>query len=495
MKLRYVVLLFIFCLPAILVLFQPGFFQSDDGEWMIIRFSAFYQALADGQLPVRWLGRLNHEYGYPVANFLYPGFMYLGVPIHLAGFGLVDTIKIILGLSMVGSAAFTFLWLRYRFDTFASFTGALVYLYTPYHLFDLYKRGSVGEVLALVVVPFILWQIERKSFVLASIGIAILILSHNTLALLFLPIIVGYMAIRKVSSIKYQVLSIVLGLVLSAFFWIPALLDLQYTKFSQTQVSNFYDHFASLQLIGMATFVVLFVALFRAIHGTLFLFVGFLGVFLSLSISSPVWEFLPVAFVQFPFRFLSLLLPSVAFLSAQIIFSLIGRTKLFAGVVLLLLLAISSMPYVRPSAFSHKGDAYYATNEDTTNVQNEYMPKWVNVFPVERASEKVQVLRGGNVENIIVKNNRVSFDVVSEQETLVRVNTTYFPGWEVFIDGQKSAVSYDNAYAVMDVEVARGKHAVFFRFGETPVRATSDIISLAGVFVLTGLWLRKRKIS
>jgi len=105
-KLIAFILLAIFCLPSILPLFHPGFFQSDDGEWMIIRFSAFFQALSDGQFPVRFLGRLNHEYGYPVANFLYPGFMYLGVPIHILGIGFVDTIKIIFGFSMIGSAIF-----------------------------------------------------------------------------------------------------------------------------------------------------------------------------------------------------------------------------------------------------------------------------------------------------------------------------------------------------------------------------------------------------
>ena len=50
-------------------LFYRGFFVTDDGDWMIIRLSAFYQSLAEGQFPVRFLGRLYHNYGYPVANF------------------------------------------------------------------------------------------------------------------------------------------------------------------------------------------------------------------------------------------------------------------------------------------------------------------------------------------------------------------------------------------------------------------------------------------
>ena len=59
-------------------LFRHGFFITDDGDWMVIRLSAFYQSLADGQFPVRFLGRLYHNYGYPVSNFLYPGFLYVG---------------------------------------------------------------------------------------------------------------------------------------------------------------------------------------------------------------------------------------------------------------------------------------------------------------------------------------------------------------------------------------------------------------------------------
>src|SRR3990167_5400734 len=100
-------LLVLFSIPVILPLFRQGFFQSDDGEWMVIRFSAFHQALRDGQFPVRFLGRLNQEYGYPVANFLYPGFMYLAEIPKIIGFGFVDSVKIILIFSLFGSAIFT----------------------------------------------------------------------------------------------------------------------------------------------------------------------------------------------------------------------------------------------------------------------------------------------------------------------------------------------------------------------------------------------------
>ena len=111
-----ITLIIVASLPSFFGLFHKGFFVTDDGEWMIIRFSAFYQSLADGQFPVRLLHRLNFDFGYPVATFLYPGFMYAGVPFHLLKIGFIGTIKILLGLSLVGTTIFTYLWLKELFN-------------------------------------------------------------------------------------------------------------------------------------------------------------------------------------------------------------------------------------------------------------------------------------------------------------------------------------------------------------------------------------------
>src|ERR1700722_1087272 len=122
-ELLIILLLLALSIPAVLPLFHHGFFQTDDGEWMIIRLSAFYQALHDGQFPVRFLQRLNSGYGYPVAEFLYPGSFYLGTILHVIRFGFVNSIKIVLGLSLVGSLIFTYFWLRKLFSEIASAVG------------------------------------------------------------------------------------------------------------------------------------------------------------------------------------------------------------------------------------------------------------------------------------------------------------------------------------------------------------------------------------
>lgn len=495
-------LIILFSIPAIFPLFHSGFFVTDDGEWMVIRFSAFYQAFADGQFPVRFLTRLNNGFGYPVANFLYPGFMYLGIPINFLGFGFVNTIKIIFGLSMVFSTVFSYLWLSKLFNKYSAFIGSLFYLYTPYHLFDLYKRGSVGEVLALAVVPFILWQIERKSLFFSSVGIATLILSHNTLALLFLPLIIIYKLIsgysqgeNKKSLIHNSLFIILSGIGLSAFFWIPAVFELQYTVFSKTSVSKFSEYFADFKLVGFST-VIIFLLTFvffvtkkikiQKHRLTLILFIiGILSLFLTTQYSLFLWNILPVSFVQFPYRLLSITILCVSFLSASMLSVLPDRNKIVVGIFLLLLILISSFDFLKPSEFFNKPEGLYATNEGTTTVKDEYLPKWVNQKPAEHFKEKVEIISGqGKIINISYNSKEIEFNINSQIGSKIRVNTIYYPGWKAKIDGVQTEIKYDNPQGVMELSVPEGNQNVNFSFSETPFRLFADILSVISFVVL-----------
>ncbi|MBI2430859.1 MAG: hypothetical protein HYV39_02500 [Candidatus Levybacteria bacterium] len=488
-------LLLLFSLPAIAALFHPGFFQSDDGEWMIIRFSAFHQALADGQFPVRFLHRLNYGYGYPVADFLYPGFMYLGEILKLLGFGFVDTIKITLGISLLESAIFSYFWLRSFFGKWSSLLGALFYLYTPYHLFDIYARGSVGETLSLALPPFVLWQIERKSLFWTSLGVALLILSHNTLAVLFLPIIAVY------GFLRHTPYAIFFGLGLSAFFWIPALYDLQYTVFNQTKISKFGEYFSDINLIGLSTIFVILSACAivyrkRSTLSSYFLFICISSIFLATSLSHIFWEILPVSFVQFPFRFLSIAILSTSFLSAYILDQFKEKNRIIIFITLLSLLGFSAIPYVKPKVTLDKGDLYYATNEATTTVQDEYMPVWVKQKPTEHFKNKVEILEGkGKIENLVFNNKKIHFDVNMKNSGIVRVNTVYFPGWKAYVGGAEIEIDYSNKYGVMDISVVEDKSTVKFIFSETPVRLFGDILSISSFGMLLGfVFLRRRRL-
>lgn len=511
-KFLFLLLTLLLTIPAIIGLLHSGFPVTDDGGWMVIRFSAFFQTLRAGEFPVRFLMRLNNGYGYPVSDFLYPLFMYLSVPIHIIGINFVNTIKTLLILSIFASSLFTFLWLRKIFDNLSSLVGALVYIFFPYYLFDVYQRGSVGEVLALSILPFVLWQIERKSLLWISVGLALLITAHNTLAVLFMFLIIPYATLQiliageKGRMLCFYITSGTLGLAMSAFFWLPALFDLQYTVFSKTQVSNISNYFSTPNLIGISTFLILLIlVIFTAVGKiqikkhrlTVLMFVvSVVSIFFAGSLSAFLWKILPSSFVQFPFRFLSLTIPSMAFIAACLVSVLSQKKKIGMSVIILLLVFLSVYSYLLPKTYQNFPDSYYSTNQDTTTVKNEYMPKWVQEIPQTMFSAKVENLNGNETINLLQATpNKTIFEVYLTAPRAIQINTIYFPGWVAYVNGKPAQILYNNPRGLINLNLNKGVNNVQVKFSETPVRIVADLISVLGLVGLLGLILLKKKIK
>jgi len=502
-KLLFLILVIIVSLPSIIGLLHLGFPSTDDGNWMVIRFSAFFENLRNGQFPVRFLTRLNYGFGYPVADFLYPLFMYIGVPIHILGFSFVNTIKILFALSMIFSSVFSYLWLSKRFDNVSSLVGSAAYTFFPYHLFDLYQRGSLGEVLALSIVPFVLWQAERKNFLFTGLGIALLITAHNSLAFIFLPFIFLYMLIIN-NNVINLLKTFILGFGLSAFFWLPALYDKQFTVFDKTGVSDFSNYFISikdLDILGVIFFAVVAfsIVLFTRNKDKLsgfFLISTLLLTILVFPLSSFIWKYLPfVSFIQFPFRLISFIMLGLSFLLSYQLNLFKGRVKIIFTIFYLVLIIFSAKDFILPKNYQNYPDSFYSTNQDTTTVKNEYMPKWVKQNPTTMPSEKITVLKGqGTVRDLFTNGNKVTFFINALNEVQVQFNTVYFPGWKVRVDGKEIPISYNNDNGLIRFLINPGNHNVNISFGETPLRMFSDLISLVSLITFFVLVIKDRKL-
>src|SRR3990167_10578406 len=141
---KYLFIILVLSLLALWPFFKKGYFETHDGDWMIIRLSAFHQTLTAGQFPVRFVDRLNNNFGYPVFNFLYPLPFYFAEIPKLLGFNFQESIKIISVLSTVFSVVAMYWALSQKFSKEASLAGAIIYLFIPYRFVDLYVRGSFG---------------------------------------------------------------------------------------------------------------------------------------------------------------------------------------------------------------------------------------------------------------------------------------------------------------------------------------------------------------
>ncbi len=470
---------------VLLPLFRPGFFISDDGEWMVIRLSAFYQSLVAGQFPVRFLGRLNQSYGYPVSNFLYPGFLYVGSLFHLAGLSFPGAVKMILGMSVVGGTIATYINLRSKFHVVPSLIGAISFAFSPYLLYDLYHRGSVGEVLAAFAASLCFLAVMRKWTWLLTPAVAFLILSHNTVALL-IGIAISALVFVHPKRNSY-LLAGLLGIGLSAFFWIPAIIERVFVQFDATKISNPFSYFIGLNnahLLGITT--ILAVALISARRKVflpvekILLVITVGGMYMALPISHVLWQ-IPILgrLVQFPYRFLVLPVVFSPWIIARMIESQKGWHM--RGIIMLcgFIWLYSTVLMLSEVKFVDRPIGYYVTNEATTNVANEYMPKWVRNIPMSRPVETLEVIDGDAViAKRIFSGEKIETEIFANGVSNIQINKIYYPGWGVTLDRQLIPINYNNPLGVMQVEVPRGQHVLVAQFRETPLRFAADIVSL-----------------
>jgi len=486
---------------VLLPLFRPGFIQTDDGGWMVVRLSAFYQSLREGQFPVRFLGRLNYSYGYPVANFLYPGFLYVGSMIKLLGFSFIDSIKLIIILSVVGSTLLVRQWLRAYFNSRAATIGAISFVAAPYLSFDIYRRGSVGEIFAFTWAALAFFAISRDKRSLFALAIFLIIVGHNSLAVLFIASAIVYLIVVK--KLGRYALPFVLGVGMAAFFWLPALYERQFVVFDRIVVSDPRDYLAQKSLwwlVGLSGVVAAIISIFvRHSHPLrnlfFWLFVG--ATCMTLPLSGFLWrsEILVLLF-QFPFRFLSVSILAGAWLTAYCVEK---NVKLRTG-IMVVILAGCTLQFITATRFiSYESfpEGYYTTNEATTTVHDEYMPVWVSDKPTARANQKLEFHSGGGViTEQKVTTQYIKATVEAAEDSILQINTLFYPGWGVTVDGKLTPVDHTNDLGVMRIAVPQGVHVVTASFRETVFRFIADSVS-AGFFLLFILYAlgqgRKRK--
>ncbi len=467
---KKIILLLILILPAIWFLLKPGFFPSDDGEWMVVRLTDFHRSVVSAQIPVRWAARLNFSYGYPVFNFLYPLSLYVGELFHLIGFSFVWSIKLVFIFSFILSSFFMYLWSK-------KIISAVFYAYAPYRFLDVYVRGSIGEAVGFIFLPLIFWSIQKLSqktekiyLVVGSLAYAALIMSHNIMAMIFTPVIIAYVFWlfwpRKDKRFLCSCLSLlVLSLALSCFFWLPAIYDSRFVIFNQVTVTNPIDHFPSLKQllipswgygpsvagfndqasyqIGLAHLAVIGAAFFALNQQIGFFILVFLAtVFLMLPVSAFFWKNLPLLnLIQFPWRLLAITTLASSFLAGEIFARVKSGPKRYLELSLLILVIALNFRYAQPETVVNRGDGFYATNEATTTVKDEYLPIWVKEKPETRSDQKAEITSGtGLIENLTFNSKKVSFVARSDNETKIQVNTVYFPGWQASIDGKNQPI-------------------------------------------------------
>lgn len=477
-----------------LPMLKPGFLVTDDGDWMVIRLSAFYQSLREGQFPVRFLGRLNQSYGYPVANFLYPGFLYIGSLIHILGVSFSSSVEIIQMGSVVIGAIALFLWLKKFFGTTASGVGAISFLFMPYLLYDVFKRGSVGEVLAIGMSMVVLYAIESKYQWLLTPAVAILAIAHNTLALFFLPLFALYIVIKKYWKL---IPAFLIGVGITSFFWFPVYFERNVVLFNNVVISHPGDFFPVSNALILQSLPFLIAAGVIVFSKTkkykkeqwFFLFLLGVGLFFATKASGFLWR-IPnfVKFVQFPYRWLSLWVFAGPWFLAYFVNEGRKLTKQLVTVLFIGIFITLWVPYLKSDSIV-RNEGFFTTNEGTTTVADEYMPIWVSEKMDTRAAEKIEFYSGaGDIQIRKLTTQTIDVDIDASEVSIMLINTVYYPGWGAMLDNVQVPIIHDNSKGLMRINVPAGKHHLFMEFRETGGRFIADVLSLTfGVIYVISL--------
>jgi len=226
---------------AVLDLLNFGIPPTHDGEYHVMRFQQFYKVISEGSLYPRWAPDFNNGFGIPLFNYVYPLPNYASALFHALGFGFIDSLKLNMAAATIVGAIFMYLWTRKYWGEWGGVVSSVFYTFSPYHFLDIYVRGSVGEVWSLGLAPALFWayfsyfESKRKTFlILSSVFLALLILAHNILALVFFGFFILYTSylILNTKEKKALILNTLLicfsGLGLSSPFWLPALLEPKY---------------------------------------------------------------------------------------------------------------------------------------------------------------------------------------------------------------------------------------------------------------------------
>jgi hypothetical protein len=262
----------------------------------------------------------------------------------------------------------------------------------------------------------------------------------------------------------------------------------------------------------------------------LFALVAVAMIWMSTRASLPLWEHVPLLrFVQFPWRLVGRATLPVALLAGASASAIplspdYGEhadaprrarwTSAFLVAALVALLVLAAYPYTYPP-LGYCSRAPQPTISDLFRYEHRndraglaasgsFFPVWVRQRPdgsplqdqyaagslVTRFDETA-LPDGAELIESDYGPNRARLIVHSPEPFDARYLSFYFPGWRVWVDGEKATVTPSNPEGFITFQLPAGRHTVQVRFGETPLRRVADAISaLSLVSLVVVLFLR-----
>lgn len=507
---------------------QPATF---DGTTHITTIAQFYTGLSQGQFPVTWADNFAN-YGMPIPLIAQQTTNYI------AGFLTFITHDVLISHNityLIGaflSAFFFYRFLRIYFTPDVAFLGAFLFNFSSYRIINIYIRGALPEFFAPVFIPLALIGLHRlannklrSGIALLVFSIAMIIFTHPFMFIISL-FFLGPYAIYLLLQIKHKKVYILLGSIsaalgvgITAAYTVPLFAEVKYFYYGLTEnhlvpnqflgLQNYFDpnwyyyfkndvfvrgNFIQFGLIEtliviVGSFFALYILIKRKLANNALLLFSIATSLLLIIFTTSITGFLYnnislLNGIQYPWRLLGVFI----FLPPLIICILIKdiKYKSYFIALLIIVIAFARFPQLYGKNYTiYPQEKYFFTAENLHgNILNTVWTGKTLEYPIQKT--KPAIIDGkGTITINEVKNGYRNYQIHAETKLRMADYTFYFPGWRVYVDGQKVPIEYQdpNYRGVITYEVPPGDHQVRLRFEHTLDRIAGILISIVSLIV------------
>lgn len=556
----YVIFLLLIGLVGVRALFHRGFYTSHDGRHQIIRLMHFHQGLVDNQMPVRWAGTAFEGYGYPLFTFTYRLPFWIAEGWYLIFRNLGGAIKFTFVITYLTSGLAMY-WFTSKIwsSKLASFLSSILYLWAPYRFVDIFVRAALGEAVTFVFIPLIflgffnLTRQKRKCFwiIVTAFSLAGLILSHAmVLGLWLIPLglwfgLNFYQSKDKKNYLLSSILAGLLSLFLTAYYWLPAMVERKYVKFSGILGEYYKAHFVTLRqllyskwgygfsmpgtaddmmsfqvgiaqwlVVGVSLLFLMFFFLLKRVRKfkkfvevvprlgrdspqglkvlVFWQIIFFLSIYLMLPYSKWFYQWSKrFLAIDIPWRFLGISVFSASALFGGLIMIIKNNFLKWCFISLVLFLTFyGNRNHLRVNKYIYLPDSEYWQSTETSNEYDDYTPYWFS--PNELDSKKFQLLTlKGESNNKLLERKSNFFQFYSEvglEKAEIITRVAYYPGWQIFIDGKRENINHKGGK--IKVSLDKGNHLITIIFRETNLRRFCNWLSFSTLIFVTGFLIK-----
>ncbi|MFH0773501.1 MAG: hypothetical protein V1922_04285 [bacterium] len=542
--------IFVFCIALIAVFFflgkelnplDPHLFSFHDNT-QAARLQEFALNLRSGIIPPRLAPHFSFQHGFPVFNFYAPFAYWIGSLIHLTGISSAISLKILMLLGLLLSFISFFLFGSLFFGMWGGILGASIYSSSLWMAVEIFVRGNIGEIWFMALLPLSLYLLKRSDaegkrslFFFSTVVLSFLFTVHNVLSLVSV-IFIGVFSVGLTHK-KKAFVSLILGLLLSSYFLLPAVVENKLTYVNEIASKTKYsDHFLCawqlwkankwsyggsgsgclnddmsfqigkihLLLAGLGVGIFFLSALVKkgkkkGLFMPIFILcTTIFSAFLTIEASKPLWDlFSPVmSMFQFPWRFLPFVVFGAAYFASYII-SCVKSEKIniiIAATLSLGILYSSAKFFSKP--WEYTSDEYKSMFLTEKYIEQkaayeipEYFPRSGN-YAAWRMYDKSEI--GFYTNSLSYKINTPFYKKIAITQDQITLPIHYFPFWEIQFNGRIIVPKIFDSLGRPILSHLPPHSTVVVRYNETPIEKIGNGITISMLGLLFIVCINKK---